>query len=113
MRRWYVRSCQPTAHVWMHQFFIMKNRFCFRQILKTGFGGHVRTFLQFAGLFSLLLSPGPAPAAELPIAGGTGRFLHATGRFVLIAQGQLDVADGVTNGCTETFDGTINDGPNL
>jgi hypothetical protein len=41
--------------------------------------------------------------------GGTGRFVHATGEFVFIAEGEYVVVDGSIYGTyTETFDGTIN-----
>jgi len=41
--------------------------------------------------------------------GGTGRFLHATGQFVFIAEGEFAIVDGSILGkYTETFDGTIN-----
>jgi hypothetical protein len=54
------------------------------------------------GTFSWLLNA--------TITGGTGRFLHATGEFVFIANGDYayDIVNGVVTGkYTETFDGTI------
>jgi hypothetical protein len=40
--------------------------------------------------------------------GGTGRFTHATGEFVFIAEGDFVIVNGAVFGTyTETFDGTI------
>lgn len=65
--------------------------------------GVYRGFLTFGatpGTFSWLL--------DATITGGTGRFLHATGEFVFIAEGSFDFVNGAVHGkYTETFEGTI------
>jgi len=43
------------------------------------------------------------------ITGGSGRFSHATGEFVFLANGTYVIEDGIVKGdYTETFNGTIN-----
>lgn len=59
------------------------------------------TFGSTPGTFSWVLNA--------TITGGTGRFRHATGQFVFIANGTYVLVNGVVNGkYKETFRGTIN-----
>ena len=65
------------------------------------------------GVYSGPLAFGNSPCAiswilNATIVGGTGRFQHATGEFVFIAEGEIVISDGVAHGSyTETFDGII------
>jgi hypothetical protein len=66
------------------------------------------------GRYAGFVLPGATPGTfswllQSTITGGTGRFFHATGEFVFIAEGNYVITDGVLQGdYTETFDGTIN-----
>jgi len=66
------------------------------------------------GVYNGFIVPGDAPGTfswvlNATFTGGTGRFLHADGEFVFMAQGHYDVVDGVIHGIySESFDGTIN-----
>ena len=58
------------------------------------------SFGDMPGTFSWILNA--------TITGGTGRFSHAVGDFVFLANGKYVIADGMINGdYTESFDGTI------
>ena len=69
---------------------------------------------QLTGVYGGSFTFGPAPGTfswvlNATITGGTGRFLHAIGEFVFIADVNYVVVSGVVNGnYTETFDGIIN-----
>ena len=64
----------------------------------------------YRGIFSFGTTPGTFSwVLHATITGGTGRFSHASGAFVFIADVEYVVVDGVAYGdYTETFDGTIN-----
>ena len=68
---------------------------------------------QLKGVYSGFLTFGTTPGTfswrlNATITGGTGRFLHATGEFVFIADGDYVLVNGVAKGkYTETFEGTI------
>lgn len=65
---------------------------------------------KYSGTFSLGTTPGTLSwNLNATITGGTGRFSHASGEFVFIANGKFVTGDGrITGDYTETFDGTIN-----
>jgi hypothetical protein len=64
---------------------------------------------EYSGLFAFGAMPGTLSwLLNATITGGTGRFLHATGEFVFVAEvDYLLVNGGVHGQYTETFDGTI------
>lgn len=68
---------------------------------------------QLTGVYSGFLAFGTTPGTiswvlNATFTGGTGRFLHATGQFVFIANGNYVIVNGVVSGkYKETFDGTI------
>lgn len=64
---------------------------------------------KYSGTFSLGSTPGTLSwSLNATITGGTGRFSHAGGEFVFLANGNFVIADGSISGdYTETFDGMI------
>jgi len=64
---------------------------------------------RYDGTFSFGTIPGTFSwVLNATVTGGTGRFSHATGEFVFLANGNYAMTDGTVNGdYTETFDGTI------
>ena len=68
---------------------------------------------QLTGKYSGTYSFGAMPGSfswnlNASITGGSGRFAHATGEFVFLANGNYVIVDGVLKGdYTETFDGMI------
>lgn len=68
---------------------------------------------QITGTYNGTFSFGTIPGTlswnlNATITGGTGRFSHATGEFIFIANGKYVIADGIVTGdYTETFDGSI------
>lgn len=64
----------------------------------------------YSGTFTFGTVPGTFSwALDAIITGGSGRFLHANGEFIFIANGTYTITDGVVSGdYTETFDGIIN-----
>ena len=69
---------------------------------------------QLTGVYTGFLAFGTTPGTfswvlNATITGGTGRFLHATGQFVFLANGTYVLLNGVVHGdYTETFNGKIN-----
>ena len=76
--------------------------------IMTNSGGEQLTG-KYNGTFSFGTAPGTFSwVLNATVMGGSGRFSHATGEFVFLANGNYVIADGVVRGnYTETFDGTI------